>query len=313
MTGVTTDSLIESLYANSLTVPATEYRDWALQHLRAWVSFDAAQWRRINMAAQRVFGVSYSGLPPSFSSAFDRVRHVAPVYQKLDRGDAAVVTSAEFDGLEFNPAWARLYSAHEIQQSAGVFVHAAGGVLHEFMFFRADAGSAFSAEQAEALQRACRHMVAAASHAYFLLRGELSAPYARRPAALIDARGLFYEAQPAFIDLLQSVEPDFDGVALPFAIEHNQYDRVFSWKGLSAYAQAIDDLTVLRLWEGDLLAALTQREREVIRLVCEGHTQKSIAVQLDISASTVATHIYAAYSKLGVTTKTELLKLLSPN
>jgi DNA-binding CsgD family transcriptional regulator len=313
MTDVTTDSLIESLYANSLTVPAAEYRDWALQHLRAWLPFDAAQWRRINSPAQRVFGVSYSGLPPSFSSAFDRVRHVDPVYQKLDRGEAAAVASSEFDGLEFNPAWARLYSAHGVQHSAGVFVRAPGGVLHEFMFFRFAEDSPFTEDEVAIAERACRHMSAAASHAYFLLRAELSAPYARRPAALIDARGLFYDVQPAFVQLLRTAEPEFDGETLPFDIETNQYERVFSWKGLSVYAQPVDDLTVLRLWEGDLLAALTQREREIITLVCEGHTQKSIAVQLDISASTVATHIYAAYGKLGVATKTELLKLLSPS
>lgn len=312
MIETTTDNLIESLYANSLTVPAAEYRDWALQHLRSWVAFDAAQWRRINTAAQRVFGVSYSGLPPSFSSAFDRVRHVDPVYQKLERGEADAVTSAEFEGLEFNPAWARLYAAHEIQQSTGVFVHSPGGVLHELMFFRFDNDDPFTEEQAELLGRAARHMASAATHAYFLLRGELSAPHARRPAALIDARGLFYEVQPAFVDLVRRAEPSFDGEVLPFDIAHNQYDRVFSWKGLSVYAHAVDDLSVVRLWEGDLLSALTQREREIVSLVCEGHTQKSIAAQLDISASTVATHIYAAYSKLGVTTKTELLRLLNP-
>lgn len=312
MTESTTDNLIESLYANSLNVPAAEYRDWALQYLRAWVPFDAAQWRRINTVAHRVFGVSYSGLPPSFSSAFDRVRHVDPVYQKLERGEADAVTSAEFDSLEHNPAWARLYAAHEIKQSTGVFVRAQGGVLHELMFFRFEEDEPFSAEQAELLGRAAKHMAAAATHAYFLLRGELSAPHARRPAALIDARGLFYEVQPAFLDLLRTGEPNFDGEALPFVIEHNQYDRVFSWRGLSVYAHAVDDLSVVRLWEGDLLSALTQREREVVTLVCEGYTQKSIAAQLDISASTVATHIYAGYSKLGVTTKTELLRLLNP-
>lgn len=312
MIETTTDELIESLYANSLTVPAAEYRDWALQPLRAWVPFDAAQWRRINTEAQRVFGVSYSGLPPSFSSAFDRVRHVDPVYQRLERGEADAVSSAEFEGLEFNPAWARLYSAHEIQQSTGVFVRSAGGVLHELMFFRFDADEPFTQDQAELLGRAARHMASAATHAYFLLRGELSAPHARRPASLVDARGLFYEVQPAFIDLVRRAEPSFDGTMLPFTIEHNQYDRVFSWKGLSVFAHAVDDLSVVRLWEGDLLSALTQREREIVSLVCEGHTQKSIASQLDISASTVATHIYAAYNKLGVTTKTELLRLLNP-
>jgi DNA-binding NarL/FixJ family response regulator len=52
---------------------------------------------------------------------------------------------------------------------------------------------------------------------------------------------------------------------------------------------------------------LTPREDDVLRLACEGHSNKSIAQALDVSASTVGVLIFRAASKLNVATRAELL------
>ena len=52
------------------------------------------------------------------------------------------------------------------------------------------------------------------------------------------------------------------------------------------------------------LAALTTREREVLRLVAEGLTNAAIAERLWISPGTVRRHLENVYSKLGVHTRT---------
>jgi len=49
--------------------------------------------------------------------------------------------------------------------------------------------------------------------------------------------------------------------------------------------------------------SLTAREREVLRHVAKGHTNKEIGVALGISDRTVQTHTLNAYAKLGVTTR----------
>lgn len=46
---------------------------------------------------------------------------------------------------------------------------------------------------------------------------------------------------------------------------------------------------------------LTDREAEILRLVCEAKSDKDIARLLDISISTVEKHVEHIYSKLGVT------------
>src|SRR3954452_18497875 len=48
------------------------------------------------------------------------------------------------------------------------------------------------------------------------------------------------------------------------------------------------------------LAPLTEREREVLRMVGTGHTTREIAVRLGISAKTVENHKHRIFSKLGV-------------
>ncbi|MHB1355058.1 MAG: response regulator [Anaerolineae bacterium] len=53
------------------------------------------------------------------------------------------------------------------------------------------------------------------------------------------------------------------------------------------------------------IEGLTDRELEVLRLVAEGQTNKSIGVQLGINDRTVRGHLANIFSKLGVASRTE--------
>jgi ligand-binding sensor domain-containing protein/DNA-binding CsgD family transcriptional regulator len=56
---------------------------------------------------------------------------------------------------------------------------------------------------------------------------------------------------------------------------------------------------------------LTAREREILRLVLQGATNKDIEKKLFISASTVRNHIYNVYQKLGVRNRLELINRIA--
>ncbi|MFE2329404.1 AAA family ATPase [Streptomyces sp. NPDC059385] len=60
-----------------------------------------------------------------------------------------------------------------------------------------------------------------------------------------------------------------------------------------------------------LLSRLSPQEREVVRLAATGATNRQIATQLFLSPRTVGHHLYRAFPKLGITTRTELPLLLS--
>ncbi len=51
--------------------------------------------------------------------------------------------------------------------------------------------------------------------------------------------------------------------------------------------------------------ALTQREREVLRLLADGNTNEKIGAELSISPQTVRTHIQKAMEKLGAQTRVQ--------
>lgn len=58
---------------------------------------------------------------------------------------------------------------------------------------------------------------------------------------------------------------------------------------------------------------LTPRELDIIRLTSEGRTTSEIAEMLQISPRTVSNHKQNIYSKLGVNSSSEMLRLISPS
>ena len=52
---------------------------------------------------------------------------------------------------------------------------------------------------------------------------------------------------------------------------------------------------------------LTEREIDVVELICEGMTNKQIANRLEIEEKTVKFHLTNAYRKLGTKTRLELV------
>lgn len=57
--------------------------------------------------------------------------------------------------------------------------------------------------------------------------------------------------------------------------------------------------------KADMINQLTEREHQVMELICEGLSNKLIAVRLDISEHTAKFHVANAVAKMGATTRTE--------
>jgi DNA-binding NarL/FixJ family response regulator len=61
--------------------------------------------------------------------------------------------------------------------------------------------------------------------------------------------------------------------------------------------------------DGDVVARLTPREREVVALVGAGESNKAISFRLGISQSTVGVLVWRAASKLGVSSRDDLARV----
>jgi DNA-binding CsgD family transcriptional regulator len=57
-------------------------------------------------------------------------------------------------------------------------------------------------------------------------------------------------------------------------------------------------------------ASLTQTEHRVATLIAAGHTNKTAATELGVSINTIATHLRAAFVKLGVRSRVQLANAL---
>jgi DNA-binding CsgD family transcriptional regulator len=58
--------------------------------------------------------------------------------------------------------------------------------------------------------------------------------------------------------------------------------------------------------------ALTPSELRVVRLACEGRSNRQIAQELYLSIKTVEGHLARAYGKLDISTRAELERVLKP-
>jgi two-component system response regulator DctR len=98
----------------------------------------------------------------------------------------------------------------------------------------------------------------------------------------------------------------FDFVEKPFS-DNALVDRVE--EALQRSAKALDALREDQAVQ-HLLVELTEREREVMRLVIAGRANKQIADSLDISVRTVEVHRARVFDKMAVKSAVELANLL---
>jgi DNA-binding CsgD family transcriptional regulator len=54
---------------------------------------------------------------------------------------------------------------------------------------------------------------------------------------------------------------------------------------------------------------LTQREREVLELLCSGASYREVAAALGVAEGTVQTHVKRIYDKLGASNKAEAVRI----
>ena len=117
---------------------------------------------------------------------------------------------------------------------------------------------------------------------------------------LVSAAPVSIQDQPCVLAAIQDItERKRNEVELMEAIETVMQDT--SWFSRTV----IEKLAQIRTPQGapqgqSELADLTPREREILGLMCQGHTDPEIAASLHLSRNTVRNHVAALYSKLDV-------------
>ena len=139
-------------------------------------------------------------------------------------------------------------------------------------------------------------LIAAVPDARIILLTGLRDPEVQRRAILLGAMGLVSK-QKAADTVIRAIEKVYAGeVWLDRAmIASILNDRVNSSVAPNQSAETLR------------IAKLTEREREVIRLIGEGIKNRQIAERMSISEATVRHHLTSVFAKLGVTDRFELV------
>jgi DNA-binding CsgD family transcriptional regulator/tetratricopeptide (TPR) repeat protein len=95
------------------------------------------------------------------------------------------------------------------------------------------------------------------------------------------------------------------------------YDEVGAHGSRAAAQKAMRAAGIRRSWWTSLQsrpldgwASLTEAESRVAKLIADGHTNKSAAAQLGVSANTIGTHLRSVFAKLDVRSRVQLTNLL---
>lgn len=309
------DRLIGRLYRAALGVPPDGYRLWALRQLQELIPFDAALWGSGTASRLRFHTCTLLGLDEDFPAALEATGATNPMAPEILRQLGRPVDMAKvLDDERFyaSPLYRQTFAPRGIQRIlATAFVDRRSGLYSLISLYRRDRGRRFSAVDCEHQSRLMFHLLNAASHAFFL---HMTRSHAERPAesvaAAIDREGIFHEAMPRFMELLDQHFPERQPHVLPFEAPAEGQTAVVG--ALCVRTEALADLRCIYLWPAGPLDRLTSRERAVVYQIAHGLTFKQAARRIGIAPSTVANHLYRIYRKLGVYSRSELAGLVYP-
>lgn len=304
---------VANLYTSAPHLEIEEYRDWALDEVRHLVPFDAALWGTGNAQTEKFHSLTLLGLKPAFVVDLMRHREDNPLYTVLIEEPGRSVRMNELikDGSFYRSnLYKKCFRKHRVERILSTRnVDARSGLSSLITLYRFDREQPFTEEEAQLQQVIAYHLGKAATHAFFL---HISRPDARlgsqRGAAVVDRHGVFHEAENGFLDLLDKYFPDREPSVLPFELPAEESS--FEAQGLLVQSSHLADLVLVRIREATPLDQLTPRERQVVEGVCQGLSHKEIGRELGLAPTTVSSHLYRAYEKLGVASKTALSRLI---
>lgn len=128
--------------------------------------------------------------------------------------------------------------------------------------------------------------------------------------ATVGMDGLIRTADPVFNQHLQRSLDPWDGRTLPFELDASDEatPKVMACRGLFFRIERAAGQWHIRVSNDRRLPSVSTRELQVARKLAEGFTFKQIAHDLGLAPSTVSTHAYNLYDKLGFKHRRQLVE-----
>lgn len=307
--------LVLMLHAECRRQPMNRYQDWALEQIGRILPFDSALWMTGALTSDGEDAVFHTHhlyrQPAQLLADWSRTRDRTVFSRRVfaHPGNTLACETARELGPEL-AAHARRYGIEHILATANVDPLTSLSEL--ISIYRADAGSPFGEAERLFMQALVPHLTETyrINRLYQLTHLQSASP--SLAAATADNQGMLQIADPAFTELLTEEWPDWRGARLPsdllerIAAEGGRY----AGSRIILYHSPLHNVTLLRGRRKSRIDNLSDRENEIAIHFASGRTHKEIARQIGLSPATVRNHLTAAYVKLNVGSKAELIHLL---
>lgn len=171
-----------------------------------------------------------------------------------------------------------------------------------------------SPSASSSLRTALTHLLAAHD-----IAKKLRAPLPAAPAVVLAEetgharvihKGRIVQADTRFNELVRAVDRGWDGQTLPFVLRWGP--RLMAnghvFKSLCFRVERVEEgVYDVAVHRNSRSPCITPREWAVAERVARGMTYKEIAREMDVASSTVSSHVYTIYDKIGVRRRSELV------
>ena len=309
-------SFLLDLYRGAGEQPAELFQDWALERLSRDLPFDSAFWASAAATPAGLVGhalhlyrqpaqllVDYAPLADRDAMIAESLQNPGKTIRKVAR-DSAPQTFMPFlerYGLE--------------QGMVTLQFEAAISVFNSISLYRSSREHPFTEAQAQFKQSVFPHLIEADTRNKLahLASGTRLGASSQWHSAAVDAMGVVRHAEGPFKQLAGREWPGWRGPYLPDPLRELMAIGATSAampRCSVARLSRLGDLTLVQLRERNAVDDLPERMRQVARLAAEGHGNKHIAAQMNVSPNTVRNHLAMAYERLGVKNKAEMAGLL---
>ena len=304
------------LYRGAAEQPADQFQDWALTRLAHDLPFDSAFWASAAATPAGLVGhtlhlyrqpaqllVDYAPLADQDTMVTESLQNPGKAIRRVARESAPKVFMPFLERYGLEQGMVTLQFESEIS------------VFNSISLYRASRVDAFTEAEAAFKQGVFPHLIEADSRnklAHLAGGAQLGASSQWHSAA-VDAMGVVRHAEGPFRQLASREWPGWRGPYLPDPLRELIAIGATSAAMPSctvARLSRLGDLTLVQLRERNAVDDLPERMRRVARLAAEGHGNKVIAAQMNISPNTVRNHLAQAYERLAVRNKAEMAGLL---
>lgn len=315
--------LLIRLYRAVAVEPAPAFCGWVFQQLRErphpLIAFDSAMWCYGRGNPIHFDDVHLENQPIEITRSYLQHRRSDP-FAALTADNAGrcvdLYDAISRDAFVRSPLYRQHASRFRIEHALSIQLHDAdSGLEHLVSLWRADYRHPFSPVERAALQFLMPHLVEARRHNLFAhIQASLGgAPPRQGGAAVCDDTGIVHQFEDRWLELLRGQWPQWRGPNLQPELLRAIRRQPSGSAGIDALVLNWSPLgmrTLLQLRPQAPADRLTRRERQVARLLQDGHTYKSIAQQMQVTPNTVRAHMYTLYRKLGVNNKAQMLRVL---